>query len=123
MGKIELECDCDIVHEDHVNEAKKSMLDEDLLLFMADFYKALSDSTRIKIINVLLDNELCVCDIAVLLNMTKSAVSHQLKYLREMEIVKNKKIGKEVMYTLKDEHVRQIFSISCKHLGECHNED
>ena len=93
------------------------------LLLIADFYKALSDSTRIKIINILQENELCVCDIAVLLNMTKSAVSHQLKYLREMNIVKNKKTGKEVFYTLADEHVKQILSISINHLGGCHNED
>ncbi len=123
MGKNELECDCNIIHEDHIENVKKTMMNEECLLLIADFYKALSDSTRIKIINILQENELCVCDIAVLLNMTKSAVSHQLRYLREMNIVKNKKIGKEVFYSLADEHVKQIFMISSKHLGECHNED
>lgn len=120
MGKRELICDCEVVHEEKLNKAKESMLNEENLLLIADFYKALSDSTRIKIINALNENELCVCDIAVLLNMTKSAVSHQLRYLREMDIVKNRKVGKEVFYTLADEHVKQIFAISQKHMGECH---
>ena len=123
MGKNELECDCNIIHKDHIENVKKTMMNEESLLLIADFYKALSDSTRIKIINILQENELCVCDIAVLLNMTKSAVSHQLKCLREMNIVKNKKTGKEVFYTLADEHVKQILSISINHLGDCHNED
>ena len=123
MGKNELECDCNIIHKDRIENVKKTMMNEESLLLIADFYKALSDSTRIKIINILQENELCVCDIAVLLNMTKSAVSHQLKYLREMNIVRNKKTGKEVFYTLADEHVKQILSISINHLGGCHNED
>ena len=123
MKKTEIYCDCDVIHKDKVEKAKSLMLDDDKLMLISDFYKALSDSTRIKIINILQENELCVCDIAVLLNMTKSAVSHQLKYLREMNIVKNKKTGKEVFYTLADEHVTQILSISINHLGGCHNED
>lgn len=123
MGKTELMCDCDFIHEEHVIKVKKNMLDDDKLLVLADFYKALSDSTRIKIINALKECELCVCDIAVILNITKSAVSHQLKYLREMDIVKSKKVGKEVIYSLNDDHVRQIFEISSKHMRECHHED
>ena len=117
MGKTELECDCDIVHEENVRKAKKCMCDENKLKLMADFYKAWSDNTRIRIINILEKNELCVCDIAVILNMTKSAISHQLKYLKNMNIVKNRKVGKEVLYTLSDLHVRQIFNISCKHIS------
>ena len=123
MGKTELECDCDIIHQDLVEKAKKQMLDDDRLLLIADFYKALSDSTRIRIINALKECELCVCDIAAILNITKSAVSHQLKYLREMGIVKFKKLGKEVLYSLDDDHVKQIFEISTKHMGECHHEN
>lgn len=123
MGKTELECDCDIIHKDLVEKAKKQMLDDDRLLLIADFYKALSDSTRIRIINALKECELCVCDIAAILNITKSAVSHQLKYLREMGIVKFKKLGKEVLYSLDDDHVKQIFEISTKHMGECHHEN
>lgn len=122
MGRTELSCDCDIIHHDLVNKAKLNMLEEKTLLLVADFYKALADSTRIKIINALNECELCVCDIATILNMTKSAVSHQLRYLRQMDIVKCQKVGKEVIYSLNDEHVKQIFEISSKHMGECHHE-
>ena len=92
------------------------------LLLIADFYKALSDSTRIKIINVLEQEELCVCDIAVILNMTKSAVSHQLKNLREMNLIKSRKQGKEVLYSLADVHVKEVFDISLEHILEMNYE-
>jgi len=118
MGKTELCCDCDIVHEALVSKAKQFMLEEDKLLLIADFYKALSDSTRIKIVNLLEQNELCVCDIAVLLNMTKSAVSHQLKNLREMNLIKCRKQGKEVWYSLADDHVKKVFDVSLEHILE-----
>lgn len=122
MGKSEAVCDCDVIHTENVNLSKKAMLDEDILFLMSDFYKALSDSTRIKIINALMGSNLCVCDLAVVLNMTKSAVSHQLRYLREMDLIKYKKVGKEVIYSLNDEHVKQIFSLTRKHMEECHHE-
>ena len=117
------ECDCDVIHEDEVARAKADMLDEETLLYISDFYKALSDSTRIKIINVLEKRELCVCDISSLLNMTKSAVSHQLKNLREMNLIKSRKVGKEVWYTLADEHVSRVFDISLEHIMELKSEE
>lgn len=123
MGKNELFCDCDIIHEDAVENAKNKILNEETLLLIADFYKALSDSTRIKIINLLEKNELCVCDISVILNMTKSAVSHQLKNLREMNLIKAKRMGKEIWYSLADEHVREVFEISLSHVLEGENEE
>lgn len=122
MGKNEAMCDCEIIHKDKVEMAKKSMLNDDCLLIIADFYKALSDSTRIKIINLLEKNELCVCDISSILNMTKSAVSHQLKNLRELNLIKSRKIGKEVWYTLADDHVKQVFDISLEHVLESDND-
>lgn len=118
MGKSEVECDCDIIHEDKVGEVKKRLLQEDILLEMADFYKALSDSTRIKILDVLYEGEFCVCDISVLINMTKSASSHQLKYLREMNLIKSRRQGKEVYYSLADRHVKEVFEISREHIME-----
>ena len=118
MGKSELLCDCDVIHEDVVSEVRSKMLDEEILLLMADFYKALSDSTRIKIIDVLDEGELCVCDISVLLNMTKSAVSHQLKNLKELNLIKARKQGKEVYYSLADNHVKEVFEISKEHILE-----
>ena len=116
MGKYEAVCDCEIIHKEKVETAKKSILDEEKLLLISDFYKALSDSTRIKIINLLEKNELCVCDISNILNMTKSAVSHQLKNLKELNLIKSKKVGKEVWYTLSDDHVKQVFDISLDHI-------
>lgn len=118
MGKKEQECDCEIIHADKVKIAKNSMIDEDILLNIADFYKVLADSTRIKIVNILQENELCVCDIACILNMTKSAISHQLKNLKEMNLIKSQKVGKEVWYSLADEHISQVFEISLKHIKE-----
>ena len=118
MGKSEVECDCDMIHEDKVGEVKKKLLQEDILLEMADFYKALSDSTRIKILDVLYEGEFCVCDISVLINMTKSATSHQLKYLREMNLIKSRRQGKEVYYSLADRHVKEVFGISREHIME-----
>ena len=119
--KKEIEkCEFLCVHEDTVREVLKKMPSEETLYDLAEFFKVFGDSTRIRILYALHENELCVCDIAVILNMTKSAVSHQLKYLRQMDIVKNRRSGKEVFYTLADDHVKQIFAISQKHMGECH---
>ncbi len=116
------ECDCNVIHKEHVEKAKALMLNDDILISMADFYKALSDSTRIKIINALDVCELCVCDISALLNMTKSAVSHQLQNLKEMNLVKSRKAGKEVLYSLADRHVCEVFEISKEHVLENENE-
>lgn len=122
MGKSELKCDCNIIHSDVVNEAKKCLLKDETLSNMSLFYKAMSDSTRIKIINLLKDNELCVCDISAILNLTKSTVSHQLKYLRELNLIKCKKLCKEVWYSLADDHVKEVFEISLEHIMEKEND-
>ncbi len=120
MGKCRcsLECDCNILHEESVENARKDLLNDDLLIDMADFYRALSDSTRIKIINLLVGHELCVCDISSILNMTKSAVSHQLQNLKEMNLIKNRKKGKEVWYSLADNHVKDVFELCKTHVME-----
>ena len=116
-------CDCNTIHDEEVKSAKKQMLDDDTLLDIADFYKALADSTRIRIINALDKAELCVCDISALLNMTKSAISHQLQNLKEMGLVKGRRQGKEVYYSLADEHVKQVFEVSMAHVLEMKNEN
>ena len=115
-------CDCEIIHQDVVDKVKKRILDEETLLLMADFYKALSDSTRMKIIDVLYEGEMCVRDISVLINMTKSATSHQLKYLKDMNLIKSMKQGKEVFYSLADRHIVEVFEISKEHILEAKNE-
>ncbi len=116
--KNRMECDCDVIHNDLVENAKKMMLDDDTLFSVADFFKVMSDSTRVKILNLLELGELCVCDIAFILNMTKSAVSHQLKNLKTVNLIVGRKHGKEVWYSLADDHVKKVFDISLEHLKE-----
>ena len=111
-------CDCEVIHKDIVEKAMSEMLDEETLLCIADFFKVLADSTRVKIVNLLDNNKLCVCDISAALGMTKSAISHQLKNLREMNLVKAERDGKEVWYSLADEHVKEVFDLSAEHVKE-----
>ena len=85
---------------------------------IADFFKVFGDSTRARILWALDEAEMCVCDVAYLLNMTQSAVSHQLRVLKQAKLVKNRKEGKIVFYSLEDEHVRQIFELGLKHINE-----
>lgn len=118
MGNCENICDCEIIHKDKVAVVMKTLLDDDTLISLSDFFKILSDSTRVKIVSILDKNELCVCDICNVLNMTKSAVSHQLKNLKEVNLVKSRKIGKEVWYTLADEHIKELFEIALEHISE-----
>lgn len=115
--KTNLMCDCNVIHENKVKESKKNMLKLKTITDMSNFFKILGDPTRIKILNTLDNNKMCVCDIANVLNMTKSTISHQLNILRINNIVKYKKIGKEVYYTLDDEHVKEVFEIALSHIG------
>lgn len=112
------ECDCGCIHLDIVNDVNKKMLDDDVLVDMADFFKIFGDCTRLKIINVLLNSRVCVCDIANLLGMTHSAISHQLMVLKEFKIVKYEKVGKVVYYELDDDHIERIFNEGKNHINE-----
>jgi len=111
-------CDCDVIHEDIVNQVKTKMPQEEDLYDLAELFKVFGDSTRIKILWALDEAEMCVCDIAVLLNMTQSAISHQLRVLKQAKLVKSRKEGKIVYYSLDDEHVRQIFDQGMIHINE-----
>jgi len=111
-------CDCDVIHSEVVEEVRHSMPQEEELYDLADFFKVFGDSTRIKILWALDRSEMCVCDLAVLLNMTKSAISHQLKTLRQEKLVKYRRDGKNVYYSLQDEHVKNILEIGLEHIGE-----
>jgi DNA-binding transcriptional ArsR family regulator len=115
--KIET-CDCNIIHGDIINEVKSRMIDEELLYDLSDLYKIFGDTTRIKILHVLSLSEMCVCDIAALLGMKHSSVSHQLKTLRTAKLIKYRRNGKVVYYSLDDEHVKQIFDQGLAHLTE-----
>lgn len=110
--------DCEIVYKDRIEKALAEMLDEKHLFKMAEFFKVFGDETRLKILNMLDNNSLCVCSISAGLGMTKSAISHQLRKLREMNLVKAEKIGKEVWYSLADEHIKKVFEISAEHIME-----
>ena len=94
------------------------LLNEDKIIDLAELYKIFGDSTRIKIINVLIDKELCVNDIANNINVSQSAVSHQLRILKSSKLVKYRKVGNMIYYSLDDEHVEKIFKLGCEHLDE-----
>lgn len=115
---INCDCDCDVIHADIVDKVRLVMPEEDELYDLSDFFKVLGDSTRAKIIWALDESEMCVCDIAVLLNMTKSAISHQLKALKAANLVKYRKEGKVVFYSLTDDHVKEIFEKGLEHIRE-----
>lgn len=111
-------CDCDAIHLDIVDNVRVKMPEESKLYDLADFFKVLGDSTRVRIMWALDSHEMCVCDLAVLLNMTKSAISHQLKSLRQANLVRSRKEGKVAFYYLADEHVRDIFEKGLEHIEE-----
>lgn len=119
MGKTEVEC-CDVtcIHNEVVQKVLKKMPEEDLLCELADFYKVFGDATRIKILCVLLESEMCVCDLAAVLGMTQSAISHQLRVLKQMKLVKNRREGKTVFYSLADGHIQLIISQGMEHITE-----
>lgn len=111
-------CSCLIIHEEVVNKVKENIPKEETLYDLADLFKVLGDSTRIKILCALFQAEMCVCDIAALLGMTQSAISHQLRVLKHARIVKNRKDGKVVYYSLDDDHVKSIFDQGLIHIAE-----
>jgi ArsR family transcriptional regulator len=111
-------CDCDVIHEDVVNEVRGLMPDVNDFIGLSELFKMFSDGTRLKILWALKCKEMCVCDLAVLLNMTKSAISHQLKSLRLTNLVKYRKDGKVVYYSLADAHVEDIFEKGFEHINE-----
>jgi len=111
-------CDCSTIHEEVVNDVREHMPDEDTLLDLADIFKVFSDSTRVKILCALFRAEMCVCDIAVLLGATKSSISHQLRILKQSKLVKYRKDGRVVYYSLADEHVKCIFDQGLIHVCE-----
>ncbi|MCX7904651.1 MAG: metalloregulator ArsR/SmtB family transcription factor [Caloramator sp.] len=111
-------CSCTVVHEDVVEKVKDMMPEEERLYDVAELFKVLGDTTRIKIICALFESEMCVCDIADLLNMSQSAVSHQLRVLKAARLVKFRKEGKIVYYSLDDEHVKMIFDLGLLHVSE-----
>ena len=116
--KEKYSCDCDVIHEETVERVRALMPGTENFYNLANLYKVFSDETRLKILFALSKSRMCVCDLAVLMGMTKSAVSHQLKSLRLAKIVKYAKQGKIVFYSLADSHVKDIFRKGFEHIVE-----
>ena len=116
--RYNVEC-CDFIHahEALVQQVKAQMPGEDTLYDLAELFRIFGDSTRIRILYVLFEAEMCVCDIAALLGMTQSAVSHQLRILKDAKLVRFRREGKSVFYALDDDHVRLILSMGMEHLS------
>ena len=111
-------CDFLFVHEDKVEHVLSELPSDEHLYDLADLFRMFGDTTRIKILYVLFESELCVCDIARLLNLSQSAVSHQLRILKDAKLVRFRREGKTVFYTLDDDHVRTILSLGMEHITE-----
>ncbi|MDO4965134.1 MAG: metalloregulator ArsR/SmtB family transcription factor [Lachnospiraceae bacterium] len=111
-------CDCNEVHKELLEIVNEKLPDEESLYDLAELFKVFGDSTRIRILFVLFEAEVCVCDLAEALNMTQSAVSHQLKVLKQAKLVKNRREGKSIFYSLADDHVRTIIQHGLDHVEE-----
>lgn len=111
-------CECTVIHKDIVNRVKANMLSDELIFDVAELFKIFGDSTRMKILCALKMSELCVCDIACITNSTQSAISHQLRILKQSKLIRSRKDGKVVYYSLADDHVEKIFEIGCEHIEE-----
>lgn len=120
MKKIDLSemCENTCIHEDAVAYVKANMPDEDPVYMVAELFKVFGDSTRARIICALSISELCVCDLSSILNMSQSAVSHQLRILKQGRIVKNRRVGKAVYYSLDDDHIKNLFALAFDHVME-----
>lgn len=114
----EVSCDCNVIHPEIVESVKSKMPQDDLVDNLSDFFKVLGDNTRVKIMWALHESEMCVCDLAVLLDLTKSAISHQLRLLKYAKLVKSRREGKVVFYSLSDDHVKQVFEQGLEHITE-----
>lgn len=113
---IQEQCDETCDGTAHIDDVKDQLISDDIAVRVADVFKALGDPTRLKIIHSLLQKELCVHDLTVVLEMGQSAVSHQLRYLRNLRIVKRRKVGKTVFYSLDDDHIEQIYVQMLQHV-------
>lgn len=111
-------CEFIHVHEEVVERVAAQMPEEDDLDDLAEFFKIFGDTTRIKMLYVLLCSEMCVCDLARILHMTQSAISHQLRMLKKMDLVKSRREGKSVVYSLADGHIKTILSQGMDHIQE-----
>lgn len=118
MPTKELLCEENCIHTELLAKSKQNIPDDDTLITLSDLFKVLGDMTRVKILSALLKNELCVCDLSEIIGMGQSAVSHQLRVLRASKIVKFRRDGKSIFYSIDDDHIRQLFEIALSHIRE-----
>ena len=111
-------CEVNVIHDTAVAKVRESIQDEDPIYEVAELFKVFGDSTRARIICALTVSELCVCDLSCLLNMSQSAISHQLRILKQARMVKNRRSGKVVYYSLADDHIKKLFEIAFEHVME-----
>ena len=116
-NKVE-RCACNVIHGDIVAKVKDSLPQEETLYDLAKLFKVFGDSTRIKILCALFEEEMCVCDLSALLNVSQSAISHQLRVLKSARLVRFRRDGKIIYYSLDDEHIKHIFDEGLKHITE-----
>ena len=105
-------------HKELIETVSMDMPEEEVLYDLAELFKVFGDTTRIKILYTLFESEMCVCDIAEVLNMTQSAISHQLKVLKQAKLVKNRRDGKQIIYSLDDGHIANIITMGIEHIME-----
>lgn len=118
MSKNKYCCDCDVVHCDVLNKVQNKMLNDNQFLRIKKYFKALGDGTRIRIVWALFNSEMCVCDLSNLLSMSKSAISHQLRELKINNLIKAKRSGKNIYYSLYDKHVKSFVQNALEHIME-----
>lgn len=111
-------CKTNIIHKEIIKKVINKIPEDEILYELADFFKVFGDTTRIKILNLLFNHEMCVCDISYTLKISQSAISHQLRILRKSKLVKYRKEGKVVYYSLDDEHVSKIYNMALEHIME-----
>ena len=111
-------CSCNVIHKDTVIKVKEKLPKEETLYDLAELFKVFGDSTRIKILCALFESEMCVCDLSALLSISQSAISHQLRVLKSARLVKFRRDGKVIYYSLADDHIKHIFHEGFKHILE-----
>lgn len=111
-------CEITLIHEDNVKKAINELPNDELIADLSDMFKIFGDQTRVKILMALESGEMCVCDIAAVMDMSQSAISHQLRVLKQSNIVKTRRQGKVVYYSISDDHVKEIFDMAMVHVQE-----
>ena len=118
MPDVDALCDAHLIHEDAVHAALKSRAGEDEVTYVADLFQVLANPTRLRIVEALLDRELCVCDLAAVVSASQSAVSHHLRQLRQLRIVSYARRGRMAYYQLDDDHIGRLFATGLEHVRE-----